>query len=56
MNESSKISYDRRDYESVGEKGLSWAMSRKQNSAGNGLNQMFLKYVDAVEQMQSRIL
>ena len=36
-----KISYERRDYESVNEKSLSWAMSRKnderKNSGGKGL-------------------
>ena len=36
-----KISYERRDYESVDEKSLSWAISRKtmkKNSGSKGLN------------------
>ena len=37
-----KIPYERRDYESVDEKGLSWAMSKKKrqkkNSGDKGLN------------------
>ena len=37
-----KISYERRDYESVDEKSLSWAMSRKNDEKKNTGTKMLL--------------
>ena len=40
-----KISYERRDYESVDEKSLSYAMSRKKNLDSKGLNVSTWQYI-----------